>query len=91
MSITSLKYKKFIRIHFVEKINHLEKARFFTFCMASPLCNIGLTMFYSSGNVAKCHINLEYKIQIFSLFHFNAIAITEKQIFAKVFWANFEP
>ena len=90
MSITSKKCKKIIQIHFVEKINHLEKTLFFTFCMASPLCNIGLTMFYSSGNVAKGHIYLEYKIQICSLLHFNAFEITENHIFAKFFWANFE-
>ncbi len=58
--------------------------------MASPLCNIGLTIFYYSGDVAKGHIYLEYKIQICSLFHFNAIEITENHIFAKVFSANFE-
>ncbi len=58
--------------------------------MASPLCNIVLTMFYSSGNVAKGHINLEYKIKICSLFPFNDIEFTENHIVAKFFWANFE-
>ncbi len=58
--------------------------------MASPRCNIGLTVFYSPGNVAKGHINLEYKINICSLFHFIAIEITENHILGKVFWANFE-
>ncbi len=53
--------------------------------MASPLCNIGLTMFYSSGYVAKGHANLEYKIQICSLFHFNVIEVTENHISQRFF------
>ncbi len=74
----------------ITKKGQIKKTLFSHFFMASPLCNIALTMFYSSGNIAKGHINLEYKIKICSLFHFYAIEITENLIFAKVFWANFE-
>ena len=57
--------------------------------MASPLCNIEMTMFYSSGIVAKGRINLKYQIKICSLFNFNAIDITENHIFA-IFLENFD-
>ena len=49
--------------------------KLFKFCMASPLCNIGLTIVSSLGNVAKGHINLQNILKICSLFYLNATDI----------------